>query len=184
MNCLLVHSNAEAEELNDLDNFNISSFIKIKDYKNLCSTANRGLVFQELIRYMQYGFKTNLDRFIIPFRKLCMCTISNVCIAGVDVRAWIPSLRTLFQEIGISLLNFVKELVRCIHENTDHLSDARLSESLTIVEILLKGERVMEGQLPTTSELISGCHLRVHDSFAINLQISCVYKALAGLKLS
>lgn len=30
LNCLLIHSNVESEELNDLDNFNISSVIDIK----------------------------------------------------------------------------------------------------------------------------------------------------------
>lgn len=90
LNCLLVHSNVESEELNDLDNFNISSVIDIREYRHLCSIENRNALFEIVIRYMKYGYSTNQERFIIPFRKLCVCFIANIGVAQVHVESWVP----------------------------------------------------------------------------------------------
>lgn len=87
-----MHSNAEAEELNDLDNFKISTVIDIKQYRNLCSIQNKSLVFKLLVRYMEYGHAKNEERFIIPFRKLSVCIVANVGISEVDVKSWVPVL--------------------------------------------------------------------------------------------
>ena len=65
-------------------------------------------MFDIVIKYMKYGHGTNQERFIIPFRKLCVCFISNIGISEVHVKSWIPKVEDLFDSIQISPLNFVR----------------------------------------------------------------------------